>query len=233
MTGLMDDEELNIYCEYVLMPRLNELADKAHEAGVDAYLTADRKQLPAVAVDSGEGRFIISYTPLDIDWEDLMDLKRDSCVMLLTATLRLATDELEEQTGRLIFPEEQLPDFESLLALIKSGIWMRKNALDTVYAEADVLPKLNGLLPLLDENGLEHTGVLYPEGVSPMILVESAGAAYEFSYIHFDEDTYLLRIAYRDNPDYADAMLFPEGSAMEEAEYYDKVLGIFEKFSIQ
>ena len=233
MTGLMNDEELNIYCEYVLMPRLNVLVDMAHEAGADAYLTVDRKQLPAVALDSEEGRFILSYTPLDIDWEDLMELKRDSCVMLFSATLRLASDELEEQTGRLIFPEEQMPGFEILLALLKSGMWMRENALDSVYAGADVLPKLNGLLPLLDDNGFEHTGVLYPEGVSPMILVESAGSAYEFSYIHFDEDTYLLRIAYRDNPDYADAMLFPEGSAMEEAEYYDKVLGIFERFSIQ
>ena len=233
MTGLMDDEELNIYCEYVLMPRLKELVDMAHEAGADAYLTVDRKQLPAVALDSEEGRFIISYTPFDVDWEDLMDLKRDSCDLLLSATLRLSSDELEENTGRLIFPEKQMPGFEALLALLKSGIWMRENALDIVYAEADVLPKLNGLLPVLDDNGLEHTGVLYPEGVSPMILVESAGSPYEFSYVHLNEDTYLLRIAYRNNPDYADAMLFPEGSAMEEAEYYDKVLGIFERYSLQ
>ncbi|MBR6257356.1 MAG: hypothetical protein IKR23_08255 [Lachnospiraceae bacterium] len=45
--------------------------------------------------------------------------------------------------------------------------------------------------------------------------------------------TFLLRIAYRSNEDYTDAMLFPEGSAMEEADHYDKLLGIFERYSLQ
>ncbi len=233
MTGMMDDEELNIYCEYVLMPRLEAFADKAHEAGVEAYITADRKGLPAVALNAGEGRFIISYTPLDVDWEALMDLDPDSCIMLLTATLRLASDELEDNAGRLVFPEEQLPDFRTFMGLLESGIWMRDNALNLEYTEADVIPKLNGLLQVLDEAGLEHTEVLYREGATPVILAESGGSAYEFSWIHFDEDTYLLRIAYRSNEDYADAMLFPEGSAMEEADHYDKLLGIFERYSLQ
>ena len=233
MTEMMDDEELNIYCEYVLMPRLEELINKAVEAGADAYMTADRKGLPAVALNIGEGRFVISYMPLDVDWEALMDLERDSCVMLLTAGLRLSTDELEEETGKLIFPEEQLPEFETLSEILRSGIWMRENALNREYTGEEILPKLNGLIPLLDENGFEHTGIMYREGGTPVVLVESGESAYEFSWIHFDEDTYLLRIAYRGNEDYADAMVFPEGGAMEEPEYYDKVLGIFERYSRQ
>ena len=233
MTGLMDDEELNIYCEYVLMPRLEALLDKALEAGADAYMSVDSKGLPAIAVNSGDGKYIISYTPLDVDWEALMELERDSCIMLLTATLRLVTREPEKAIGQLIFPEENIPGLKKLMDILGSGIWMRRNALKLEKTGADVLPKLNGLLPLLDETGLEHTKVLYTEEGVSFVLVESAGSAYELSYEHFDEETYLLRIAYLENEDYADAMIFPEGSAMKEPEYYDKVLGIFERYSQQ
>ena len=233
MTDLMTEEELNIFCEYVLMPRLEALVNDALEAGADAYLSVDRKGLPAVALNTEEGRFILSYTPLDVDWEALMDLERDSCVMLFKAALRLASDELEEENGRLIFPEEQLPDFNTLLELLRSGLWLRENALNYNNRSDDVIPKLNALLPVFDEADLEHTAVLYPEDGMPLVLVESAGSAYEFTYINFNGDNYLLRVAYRDNEGYADALLFPESSAMEDALYYEKLLGIFERYSRQ
>ncbi len=233
MVDIMDDEELNIFCEYVLMPRLEALQAKAAEEGIDAYLSVDSRGLPALAVNSGDNKFIISCEPLDVDWEALMDLERDSCIMLIRATLRLASRKMEKNVGMLVFPEEDMPSFKTLTDILGSGVWMRENALSSEYKGEDVLPKLYGLLSILDEADLEHTEVFYPEDGSPFILVESDGYAYEFSWIHFNEDTYLLRIAYRENEQYADAMIFPEGDEMGTADHYDKLLGIFERYSLQ
>ncbi len=234
----MDEREINIFCEYVLLPRLNRFLEYAKDSGLDAFLTIGGDGLPAIEIESKEGGILVSMEALETDWEMLEDLSPDACVLMIRITLRLSGADAMEKAGFMLFPEEAVSDAESFLmcvSLTRSGIWLKDNAVNVgCDKEEEVMaayPRLNALSDLIGEAGLEYTDIFNIPGEWPFVIADSAGKAIRLSYIMLsDNDEWLLRMTAENDEGENVAAVFPESGKMKDAEFYEKEIGIFERY---
>ncbi|MBR5420891.1 MAG: hypothetical protein IK115_07080 [Lachnospiraceae bacterium] len=232
----MDEREWNIFCEYVLLPRIAFLEKLSEEAGVSGYRSINADGTPVYILDTATGSFMLQYEELEIDWEALEELEKNAAALMIRILPLPWTESVSEKLGYMVIPEESLSEAEDLsllAAILENGIWAKTARIPECPPEAayETLARMNALEEALCDEELDHADVQIFEGEWPELLLESDSRVFGLSFLPFDDtESYLLQIRYFDEArgEYL-RMMFPERGGIRPSGFYEKELGIFER----